>query len=60
MSDLVTLAVVGAGNRGTQYARLAAGTGKARVVAVAEPVAARREAMARAHGASSRSSPATT
>jgi predicted dehydrogenase len=47
MSDQVTLAVVGAGNRGQQYARLAAGTGKARVVAVAEPLAARREVVAR-------------
>jgi predicted dehydrogenase len=42
----VTLAIVGAGNRGRQYASLAVATGRARVVAVAEPSAARRDAMA--------------
>ncbi|GIJ73767.1 Gfo/Idh/MocA family protein [Virgisporangium ochraceum] len=45
----VTLAVVGAGNRGRQYAGLAVRHGRARVVAVAEPLPARREAFARAH-----------
>jgi predicted dehydrogenase len=43
------IAVIGAGNRGQQYARLAAASGRARVVAVAEPVAARREQVAREH-----------
>ena len=46
----VTLAVVGAGSRGRQYASLAVATGRARVVAVAEPVAARRDAAAREFG----------
>lgn len=46
----VSLAVVGAGNRGSQYATLAVGGGRARVVAVAEPLAVRRESFARAHG----------
>jgi predicted dehydrogenase len=46
VQEPVTIAVVGAGNRGQQYARLAAGSGRARVVAVAEPVPARRERMA--------------
>jgi predicted dehydrogenase len=46
----VTLAVVGAGNRGRQYANLAVRGGRARVVAVAEPVAVRRDAFARDHG----------
>ncbi|TDD28028.1 gfo/Idh/MocA family oxidoreductase, partial [Nonomuraea terrae] len=40
---MVTLAVVGAGSRGLSYARHAAGTGRARVVAVADPLASRRE-----------------
>lgn len=48
--DRVALAVVGAGNRGRQYAELAVRTGRARVVAVAEPVAARREAFRVTHG----------
>ncbi|MFF4617541.1 Gfo/Idh/MocA family protein [Nonomuraea jabiensis] len=39
---MVTLAVVGAGSRGSSYARHAAGSGRARVVAVADPLAARR------------------
>ncbi|GAA4681812.1 streptomycin biosynthesis protein StrI [Phytohabitans rumicis] len=47
---MVTLAVVGAGMRGQQYAQLAVETGRARVVAVADPSAARREAMAAAYG----------
>ena len=46
----VSLAVVGAGLRGRQYAELAVETGGARVVAVAEPVAQRREQMARRYG----------
>ncbi|WP_327584689.1 Gfo/Idh/MocA family oxidoreductase [Nonomuraea sp. NBC_00507] len=40
---MVTLAVVGAGSRGTGYARHAVGTGRARVVAVADPLDSRRE-----------------
>ncbi|GAA2210269.1 Gfo/Idh/MocA family oxidoreductase [Nonomuraea monospora] len=40
---MVTLAVVGAGSRGTSYARHAVGTGRARVVAVADPLAGRRD-----------------
>ncbi|MFG6191052.1 Gfo/Idh/MocA family protein [Nonomuraea sp. JJY05] len=39
---MVTLAVVGAGSRGTSYARHAAGSGRARVVAVADPLETRR------------------
>lgn len=50
MREPVTIAVVGAGSRGQQYARLAAQSGRGRVVAVAEPVPARRERMAREHG----------
>ena len=46
----VTLAVVGAGSRGRQYASLAVESGRARVVAVAEPSAARRESAAREYG----------
>jgi predicted dehydrogenase len=46
----VTIAVVGAGNRGRQYANLAVATGRARVVAVAEPSATRRDAAAREYG----------
>lgn len=46
----VALAVVGAGNRGRQYAGLAVRGGRARVVAVAEPVAVRRRSFADAHG----------
>jgi predicted dehydrogenase len=48
----VTLAVVGAGNRGRQYAGLAVASGRARVVAIAEPVASRRAAAAREYGVS--------
>jgi predicted dehydrogenase len=48
-NGMVTLAVVGAGNRGRQYASLAVRRGQARVVAVAEPLAVRREAFARTH-----------
>ncbi|MGW0484400.1 Gfo/Idh/MocA family protein [Nonomuraea sp. NPDC003214] len=40
---MVTLAVVGAGSRGTAYARHAVDSGLARVVAVADPVASRRD-----------------
>ncbi|MFC4013522.1 Gfo/Idh/MocA family protein [Nonomuraea purpurea] len=39
---MVTLAVVGAGSRGTSYARHAVGTGRAQVVAVADPLDSRR------------------
>jgi predicted dehydrogenase len=46
----VTLAVVGAGARGRQYAGIAVETGRARVVAVAEPSAARRDAAVREYG----------
>ena len=42
----MTLAVVGAGVRGQQYAALAVASGRARVVAVAEPVPTRRAAVA--------------
>ncbi|GAB2486666.1 Gfo/Idh/MocA family protein [Nocardiopsis aegyptia] len=48
----LTLAVVGAGARGRAYARMAADTGAARVVAVAEPDRARREDLAHAFGIS--------
>lgn len=50
MQQSVTMAVVGAGNRGRQYARLAAGTGRVRVVAVADPSPGRRELLAEEHG----------
>jgi predicted dehydrogenase len=47
----VTLAVVGAGNRGTEHGRWAlAHPDRARVVAVAEPRAVRRDRLAAAHG----------
>ena len=46
----VTLAVIGAGSRGRQYASIAVENGRARVVAVAEPNPARREAAAREYG----------
>ena len=46
----VTLAVVGAGARGRQYANIAVESGRARVVAIAEPSAVRRDAAARAYG----------
>lgn len=42
----VTLAIVGAGARGAAYARIAVGLGDASVVAVADPDAARRTALA--------------
>ncbi|MDG6105815.1 Gfo/Idh/MocA family oxidoreductase [Dactylosporangium aurantiacum] len=45
----VTIAVVGAGLRGQQYARLAEASGAGRVVAVAEPDAGRRAAFAARH-----------
>jgi predicted dehydrogenase len=47
----VTLAVIGAGNRGSGHARWAlAHPDRARVVAVAEPHAVRRDRLATAHG----------
>ncbi|MFF0474846.1 Gfo/Idh/MocA family protein [Streptomyces sp. NPDC004284] len=46
----VQLAVIGAGLRGTGYARRALVTGRARVVAVAEPDAERRTRFAAEHG----------
>jgi predicted dehydrogenase len=50
VDQTVTLAVVGAGLRGQQYAELAVASGRARVVAVADPSPARRTAMAEAYG----------
>ncbi|MFD7232892.1 Gfo/Idh/MocA family protein [Streptomyces sp. NPDC059881] len=51
MSDATTLLVVGAGDRGTGHARYALRhPGRARVVAVAEPVRVRRERFAAEHG----------
>jgi predicted dehydrogenase len=46
----VSLLVVGAGQRGTTYARHAVSTGAGRVVAVAEPEPGRRERFAREFG----------
>ncbi|EID56331.1 Gfo/Idh/MocA family protein [Saccharomonospora xinjiangensis] len=46
----VTIAVVGAGVRGRTYAACAAATGKATVVAVAEPRAQARDTLAAEHG----------
>ncbi len=46
----VRLILVGAGNRGTQYARYAVETGLAHIVAVAEPVLTRRVQTQQAHG----------
>lgn len=46
----VTIAVVGAGNRGTGYARHAAAGGRAAVTAVAEPDPVRRAAFCAEHG----------
>jgi predicted dehydrogenase len=46
----VTLALAGAGIRGRDYARRAATDGRARLVAVAEPVESRRAAVAAEHG----------
>ncbi|WP_226900489.1 Gfo/Idh/MocA family protein [Nonomuraea phyllanthi] len=40
---MITLAVVGAGSRGAGYAHHAAATGRARVVAVADPLDSRRD-----------------
>lgn len=51
MADAVSLAVVGAGDRGTGHARWAlAHPRRARVVAVAEPRTTRRERLAAEHG----------
>ncbi|MFE3449926.1 Gfo/Idh/MocA family protein [Nonomuraea sp. NPDC059194] len=47
---MVTLAVIGAGLRGLSYARRALETGRARVVAVAEPDPRRRASLAAEHG----------
>ncbi|NEE03188.1 Gfo/Idh/MocA family protein [Phytoactinopolyspora halotolerans] len=41
----ITIAVVGAGNRGRAYARWAAASGKARIVAVADPDPARQKSL---------------
>jgi predicted dehydrogenase len=50
-SQPVTLAVIGAGARGNDYANWALGNpDRARVVAVAEPIDVRREAFAERHG----------
>ncbi|GAA0331266.1 Gfo/Idh/MocA family oxidoreductase [Actinoallomurus spadix] len=46
----VTLALVGAGMRGSDYGRRAVRDGRARVVAVADPVAERRERATAEHG----------
>jgi predicted dehydrogenase len=48
--DEVTLAVAGAGLRGSTYADRARATGNARIVAVAEPDPVRRARFAAAHG----------
>jgi predicted dehydrogenase len=50
MSGFVTVAVVGAGNRGSTYARHAVESGRGRVVAVAEPDDRRRQLLAEEHG----------
>lgn len=47
---MITLAVVGAGLRGQQYAELAVASGLATVVAVADPSPARRAALAGTYG----------
>ena len=49
MTEPVSIAVVGAGNRGQTYADLAAVDGHARVVAVADPDCARRQELADRH-----------
>ncbi|GAA4237236.1 putative dehydrogenase [Streptosporangium album] len=49
MARAVTLALVGAGSRGTSYARHAIRDASAEVVAVAEPLAARRSRAAAEH-----------
>ncbi|WP_246842869.1 Gfo/Idh/MocA family protein [Allokutzneria sp. NRRL B-24872] len=46
---MVTVAIVGAGSRGSTYAARATATGKARVVAVAEPRAGARQALVDEH-----------
>jgi len=45
----VRIIIIGAGNRGAQYARFAADTGLASIVAIAEPVITRRVAAQREH-----------
>jgi predicted dehydrogenase len=50
VTGAVSLLVVGAGQRGTTYARHAVSTGAGRVVAVAEPEPGRRERFAREFG----------
>ncbi|AEV88575.1 oxidoreductase [Actinoplanes sp. SE50] len=50
MTESVSVAVVGAGSRGGMYARVAADSGRARVVAVAEPDDERRERFAAEFG----------
>jgi predicted dehydrogenase len=52
MTQSVSIAVVGAGNRGQTYADLAAADGRAQVVAVADPDCARREELADRHAVS--------
>ncbi|NUR82751.1 MAG: Gfo/Idh/MocA family oxidoreductase [Nonomuraea sp.] len=47
---MITLAVIGAGLRGIGYARHALNSGRARVVAVAEPDPLRRQSLADEHG----------
>jgi hypothetical protein len=49
MTEPVSIAVVGAGNRAQTYADLAAVDGHARVVAVADPDCARRQELADRH-----------
>lgn len=50
LNNKVRLAIVGAGSRGSGYARLAHADGRAVIVAVAEPDAARRTAIAEEYG----------
>jgi predicted dehydrogenase len=50
VTEPVTVAVVGAGSRGSGYARLAAESGRAGIVAVAEPREFQRKAMVAEHG----------
>ncbi|MGH3098677.1 MAG: Gfo/Idh/MocA family protein [Streptosporangiales bacterium] len=50
MAEPLSIAIVGAGNRGSGYARIAATDGRASVVAVAEPDEKRRDSLARDHG----------
>jgi predicted dehydrogenase len=52
MTQPVSIAVVGAGNRGQTYADLAAADGRAQVVAVADPDYIRREELADRHAVS--------